>query len=103
MYHCSPLREALRATPSRGLHEPCEPVHNGAVHGLAGLYGTARSGNSSRPSAQRSHREGSGRGPGLTLAFHGVRVFTIAFRMVRNLRMAAVIATFCAFPRASNR
>jgi hypothetical protein len=38
-----------------------------------------------------------------SLAFQWVWVLTIAFRSVRNLRMAAVIATFCAFPRASNR
>ena len=38
-----------------------------------------------------------------SLAFQWVWVLTIAFRIVRNLRMAAVIATFCAFPRASNR
>jgi hypothetical protein len=101
--HHSPLREALRAMPSRRLHDPCEPVHSGAMHGLTGLYAADRSGNPSRHAAQRSHREGAGTGPWLTVAVHGVRVFTIAFRMVRNLRMAAVIATLCAFPRASSR
>ena len=38
-----------------------------------------------------------------SLAFQAVWVFTMAFRIVRNLRIAAVIATFWGFPRASNR
>jgi hypothetical protein len=104
MQHCSPpLREALWATPPKGLHEPCEPVHSSTVHGLAGLYTADRSGDLRRHSVQRAHGEGSGTRPWWILASHGVRVFTIAFRMVRNLRMAAVMATFGAFPHASSR
>ena len=99
----APLREALRATPPRGLHDPCAPVRSSAVHGRAGLYSADRSGDLRRHLVSRSHREGSGTGPWWILACHGVRVFTIALRMVRNLRMAAVMATFCAFPRASSR
>jgi hypothetical protein len=55
---CPPIREALRAMPLRGRHKPCEPVPSGAEHGLAGLYSGDRSGDSSRHSVQRSHREG---------------------------------------------
>jgi hypothetical protein len=38
-----------------------------------------------------------------SLAFQEVWVFTLAFKIVRSLRIAAVIATFWDFPRASHR
>jgi hypothetical protein len=90
-------------TPPKGLHEPCELVHSSTVHGLAGLYTADRSGDLRRHLVQRAHGEDSGTRPWWILASHGVRVFTIACRMVRNVRMAAVRATFGAFPHASSR
>ena len=98
----SPFVRPCGPCPLRGLHEPSEPGHMELGPGSPGLR-TDRSGHSSRPPAQRSHREGAGRGPGLPLACHGVRVCTIACRRVRHWRMAAGIAAVCACPRASTR
>ena len=93
---------------------PCGPCPPGGFTIPASPRTTKRCGGSQgtlqRPSGAPSwystklfHGAYAGPRPWLTRAFQCVWVFTIAFRIVRSLRMAAVIATFWDFPRASNR
>ena len=92
---CGPAVHALR-----GLHEPSDP--NCELGPGSPEVRTDRSGHSSRPPAQRSHREGAVADQGCLWRATGCAC-TIACRRVRHWRMAAGIAAVCACPRASTR
>jgi hypothetical protein len=88
--------------PPGGFTIPASP-DTASLRGGSQSIRQQRSGAPSWYSTMAFHGAYAGTEQGVPRAFQYVWVFTIALRIVRNLRMAAVIATFCDFPRASSR